>query len=201
MKITLSILVAILLSLNTKAQPINCNSFCVTDIYNDSVQTQVSIQMLDSGFVNYPYIAAILDINGDTLSTGTLYYFGQIGETTQDYPSSLSNTDWSNFTGTIVFVYDNDTCSLSFPCNNLNTNEHLSSPSFTTFPNPATTSFSIMGNYLPSELVFYSLQGQVVKRVLIESENQLVFIDDLKEGTYYLKQENSELRPYLQVKQ
>jgi hypothetical protein len=58
-----------------------------------------------------------------------------------------------------------------------------------------------MGNYLPSELVFYSLQGQVVKRVLIESENQLVFIDDLKEGTYYLKQENSELRPYLQVKQ
>lgn len=200
MKINLSTLIFVFVTLSVKSQTIDCNSFCVTSIYNDSVQTQVSIQMLDSGFVNYPHIAAILDQNGDTISTGSMFYFGQVGETTQDYPTSLSNTDWSSFTGTIVFVYDNDTCSLDFPCNSLNTASNLISGSYTIFPNPATSFIQLRSNELPTYLSFYSMQGQLVRKVYIESENQVITIENLPAGSYITVSKPGFMRPSLFIK-
>lgn len=200
MKKHILILTALLSTLFIQAQTISCSSFCVTNIYNDSVQTQVSIQMIDSGFVNYPYVMAILDQNGNTLSAGSMFYFGQIGETTQDYPSSLSNTDWSNFTGTVIFVYDNDTCSLNYPCDLLNSPEDDLYLSFTAFPNPATTFINLNSIDLPTYITFYSTQGQQIKRMYVESEKQSMAIQDLSAGTYFLVSERSNSKPYLLIK-
>lgn len=196
---TVSFLIFVIFALNLKAQTINCNSFCVTNIYNDSVQTQVSVEMLDSGFVNYPYIAAILDQNGDTLSSGTMFYFGQIGETIQDYPTSLSSTDWTNFTGTIVFVYDNDTCSLQYPCNQVNIPENENT-TFNVFPNPATDLIQIKNSHFPVNISFFSMFGQVVKHLVIASENQPISIIELPAGTYFIILDNSSVKPIQFIK-
>jgi hypothetical protein len=199
MKKIVSFSIYMFFALSLKAQTINCNSFCVTNIYNDSVQTQVSVQMLDSGFVNYPHIAAILDQNGDTLSTGSMFYFGQVGETTQDYPTSLNTTDWSNFIGTIVFVYDNDTCSLQYPCNLLNIAENQRIP-FNVFPNPGTDLIQLKNSHFPVNISFYSMFGQVVKRLTIASETQPISIIELPAGTYFVVPDNSSEKPILFIK-
>ena len=200
MKIVISLFCIVIITFTVKSQSINCNSFCVTGIYNDSVQTQVSIQMVDSGFVNYPHVLAILDQNGDTISSGSLFYFGQIGETTQDYPTSWSNTDWSSFTGTIVFVYDNDTCSLDFPCNSLNTASNLMTGSYIIFPNPASDFLLIKGGNYPINIMLYSIQGQQLKRMYIESESQMIQLNDLVSGTYYILTDTDVSQPYIFIK-
>jgi len=139
-----TIAVALLLvcaNITSQAQTINCNSFCVTQITTDSLNfgaVLVSIVMTDSGFINYPFILEIRDAGNNVVANGNMFFFGQFGGTTQNYPASSNQTNWSNFTGTIVFVYDNDTCYLPYPCTISSTQDIEEHGSYSLSPNPAT---------------------------------------------------------------
>ena len=105
------------------AQTINCDSFTVIglepdtfDLNNTLIQIEMSGGVTD--FANYPYIPSITDCNGDTVATGGMFFFGQIGGTVQGYPVNAISDDVC-LPLTIQFVYsDNffvaDTCTLTF---------------------------------------------------------------------------------------
>lgn len=115
-------------SFTATAQTITCDWFTVTSIEPDTFDTNstlINIQMVGgiSDFINYPVIASVTDCSGDTLATGGLWFFGQMGGSTQGYPVSLLEND-ACLPLSIEFVYGNenfetDTCMLTFDGTNL----------------------------------------------------------------------------------
>jgi hypothetical protein len=110
------------------AQTINCDSFTVIGLEPDTFDvnnTLIQIEMGggDADFANYPYIPSITDCNGDTVATGGMFFFGQIGGTVSGYPVSAIGDDVC-LPLTIEFIYGNDlfetdTCLLTFGGNSL----------------------------------------------------------------------------------
>jgi hypothetical protein len=106
-----------------RAQTITCDWFTITGIEPDTLNldnTLITIQMLGgfSDFITYPQIASVTDCTGDTVASGELWFFGQLGGTSQGYPVSLLEDDVC-LPLTIEFVYgndlfENDTCLLTF---------------------------------------------------------------------------------------
>ena len=115
-------------SYTATAQTITCDWFTVTSIEPDTFDTNstlIYIQMVGgiSDFINYPVIASVTDCTGDTAATGGLWFFGQMGGTTQGYPVSIMQDDVC-LPLNIEFVYGNenfetDTCMLTFDGTNL----------------------------------------------------------------------------------
>jgi hypothetical protein len=102
---------------------IDCASFCAAEILpGPDSATAMLVNLFFNGvntdFINYPYVTAITSITGDTLATGSMNYFGQIGGTQQLYPvySVDGNALPNNFNGYVHFTYDNQTCVLPYPC-------------------------------------------------------------------------------------
>ena len=97
---------------------IPCSSFCVTEVTLDTLNEQWNVNIDFEGtttdFINYPYVSLMISSSGDTVSIGTMEYFGQIGGTSQVYHPSVVSGDF--VTGQIFFVFDQDTCVLNFPC-------------------------------------------------------------------------------------
>ncbi len=97
---------------------IPCASFCVTEVTLDSLNEEWNLTVDFNGttndFINYPYVAFMLNAAGDTAGVGQMEYFGQIGGTSQIYHPSVLSGDFTS--GQIFFVYDQDTCVLEFPC-------------------------------------------------------------------------------------
>lgn len=98
-----------------------CASFCVTDIALDSTGTYLEIPIFfdedPSAFINYPYVTAVTDANGDTIATGNMNFFGQFGGTIQTYNASTALDSLpANFVATVYFRYDTSVCALSYPC-------------------------------------------------------------------------------------
>lgn len=142
--ITLCAAVMLLITSNTRlySQNITCSSFCVTAINSDTNSSTgglVSIFMIDSGFINYPHVVQILDASNAVVATGQMFFFGQFGNSTQEYPITTSVTNWSNFVGTVIFLYDNDTCYLPYPCavNPSSVSESQPLLNVAVYPNPA----------------------------------------------------------------
>ncbi|MFM7770253.1 MAG: hypothetical protein ACKO8Q_06810, partial [Bacteroidota bacterium] len=112
-----------MLPFGLNAQLVNCDNFSVLGIGTDISNSQTSvvhIQMLGnaSDFIDYPAISTVTDCNGDTVATGGLFFFGQLGQSVQSYPvaGSLLN---ACLPLSIEFVYGNsngqaDTCMLTF---------------------------------------------------------------------------------------
>lgn len=98
-----------------------CSSFCVTEVTLDSANgtwnVNINFEGTTNDFINYPYVSMMIAASGDTVALGQMEYFGQIGGTSQVYhPNAYAET----FTaGQIFFVYDQDTCQLNFPCDNV----------------------------------------------------------------------------------
>jgi hypothetical protein len=115
-------------SASLNAQTMTCDWFTVTglepdtfDINNTLIQIEMEGGIAD--FVNYPHIASVSDCTGDTVATGGLFFFGQIGGTEQGYPVNGISDDVC-FPLTIEFIYSNDlfeadTCLLTFDGTNL----------------------------------------------------------------------------------
>jgi len=124
----LAAMMLIVASGSTHAQTINCDWFTVTGLAPDTLNvnsTLINIQMVGgfSDFINYPVISSVTDYTGDTVATGGLWFFGQMGGTTQGYPVSQLENDVC-LPLTIEFVYgnesfENDTCLLTFDGTNL----------------------------------------------------------------------------------
>ena len=109
----ITLLAAALLSASAAfAQTITCDLFTVTGLAPDEFNvnnTLINIQMggTDSDFANYPYIASVTDCSGDTVATGGMFFFGQIGGTEQGHPVSAMSSDVC-LPVTIEFIYGNE---------------------------------------------------------------------------------------------
>ena len=124
----LAAMMLIVASGSTNAQTISCDWFTVTGLAPDTFNvnsTLINIQMMGgfSDFINYPVVSSVTDCAGDTVATGGLWFFGQMGGTTQGYPVSQLESDVC-LPLTIEFVYgneffENDTCLLTFDGTNL----------------------------------------------------------------------------------
>jgi hypothetical protein len=180
-------------------QTTTCSNFCITNIALDTnlangYDIQITIEMTGSSsdFVNYPHVSLLINSFGDTIASGNLYWFGQFGGTTIDHPVTLlpNAICTPNFLGySAVFVFDDNTCTLTFPCTTSITEESTSNSNITLFPNPASDYFTIQSptdfTKTPAIVTLYDQTGRVVK--LLETTSNTINISDLPNGIYILK--------------
>lgn len=102
------------------AQSISCNDFSILgyepDLPGHSI-LHIRLEGDSMDFISYPYISLVTDCNGDTIATGSLSFFGQMGQTVQSYPvtGDITNTCLPI---NVEFVFGNtnfetDTCILT----------------------------------------------------------------------------------------
>jgi hypothetical protein len=176
------------------SQTIPCSNFTITGSYPDSInsndyQFSINFNANSNEIVGYPYISALLDCTGDTVATGGLFYFGQLGQTTLDYPVTLVDmTSWCEPL-TAIFIYGSgplneaDTCLLVFQSAIIS--DDLEMNNISIYPNPAAQQLSIKGlsPNLNGKIIISNLIGQVV----LEKENQsTINVESLVYGAYIL---------------
>lgn len=174
-------------------QTANCSDFLVVGVSPDTLNTNgynVSIQFNASPdvFINYPYVSALLDCNGDTVATGSMAFFGQVGQTTNDFPITV-NGSLACEPLTAVFVFDNDTCLLTLGATAGISNFSEAIGEFFIFPNPSINQFIIQTN--PSQIgtsyLVYDHTGKLMLTGKINSENTSVDLSNFSNGMYFLK--------------
>lgn len=108
----LNAIAAIALTGITHAQTSTCDMLDVTAINHDTIilgDFQVSIQFngSTSDYIGYPLITSVQNCNGDTVATGSLSWFGQFGQTENEYPITATG-DISCGPLTVNFQYLDD---------------------------------------------------------------------------------------------
>ena len=158
----------------------DCGDFSLTTLYPDSLnQGNYWIGIYFSGsanqLVSYPHVSSILNCQGDTLATGNLFYFAQLGQTSQDYPVNLTNALWCEPL-TIQFIYGdsllvNDTCYFTY--NSASAFENTIAEVPTLYPNPTegTLALKIPMSYLGGTYVLMDALGKTV------NQGQLTVLD------------------------
>lgn len=110
---------------------------------------------MSKDFINYPRVIAVTDCKGDTVATGEMFYFGQIGATTQAYPIELTSKGVITcYPLKITFVCTNtmggsDTCILVFGTTDVEDEasgkaKSAENSSVNLYPNPATDELVIV---------------------------------------------------------
>lgn len=113
---------------STTYEQVSCSSFCVTDLSLDSSLNEAFLSISYAGnlnsMINYPHVATVTNTSGDTIAIGSIFSFGQFGGTTATYGVSLSNvTQWDPSEVVYVhFVFNDQTCILTYPCQQLPVN-------------------------------------------------------------------------------
>jgi hypothetical protein len=191
-----SILLAFSNSAN--AQSFSCADFSIVGMVSDSLDSTVYNLSIEfsapaNTFVNYPYVSAVLDCNGDTVATGGMFFFGQFGQTTSDYPVTVSGSlSCEPFTAVFVYLNDafvNDTCSLSFGANaGVNHVEDYNSI-FTIFPNPSSNQVNIACDLsqVGSKYSLHDASGKQLSEGKLTATSTLVDIRNFPEGVYFFR--------------
>jgi hypothetical protein len=187
------------LTYSSFGQTISCSNFCITNIALDTnaangYDLQISIQMTGDPFsaVYYPHVSSLIDINGDTIATGGLFYFGQPGSTTQDYPVTLvpGATFTPGLVYTAIFIHVDDTCILTFPCTTSLSDNDSNSRNHTIYPNPAQDEFTITNpfprNSSNAIVTIYDQSGRLVNSIAIY-DGKPINISHLQDGIYTVK--------------
>jgi hypothetical protein len=177
-----------------RSQTINCNSFCVTGIYYDSTNSNsayVDIYMLgnQNDFANYPFVSFILDSNGDTIATGTLNFFGQIGNTTTVYPVTANpGINFNAGTYTLYFLYDTVACTLTYPCPTQSMNESNYTHEIKLFPNPAHEELQIsLSDFYEGKPVHFELSditGNKIQSTDLIQQQSKIDLGKITSGIY-----------------
>ncbi len=185
------------------SQTFSCSDFSITNVYPDSINPgdyQLSIQCTagSNDFVNYPFVSTVLDCNGDTVATGGLFYFGQFGQTTQDYPVTLTGNGDINcypLTASFAINYDlgfTDTCQLTYGASGLDQqlNGHQS---IRVSPNPASNLITLNAspNFIGKAYALCDALGKPVLTGIFSSESIPVDISHLARGMYLIKVEGN----------
>ena len=197
---TLIIIVFILLNYCSTllAQSVNCSDFSVIGVNPDTLNPNgyiVSIQFnaTSNVFINYPQVSAVLDCNGDTVATGGLSFFGQFGQTTNDYPVTGSGSLACEPLN-VVFVYsednfNDDTCLLTFgePSGISNTSQIVGK--FSIFPNPSINQVIIQTNLsqIGTSYLVYDHTGKLMLTGKLFSESTSVDMSNFYNGMYFFK--------------
>jgi hypothetical protein len=119
-----------------------------------------------------------------------MFYFGQFGTTTQIYPATSTNTNWNNFIGTVVFVYDNDTCYLPYPCTASSILYSAQDESYCLSPNPATDHIILNTSreLNSATLEIVTVDGRTVQVVnSLQGTRIEIATDQLANGIYFLR--------------
>ncbi len=77
----------------------------------------IEFQANTTQMIGYPYISVMTDCMGDTIAKGQMFYFGQIGKTTQDFPVELIKANYCEpLNVTFIYLNENrtDTCKFIF---------------------------------------------------------------------------------------
>ncbi len=146
----------------------------------------------NTDFINYPYISLITDSNGDTIATGTINFFGQIGNTSQTYAVS-TNLDSIpvNFSCTVYYNYDTLVCALSYPCTTAGIrNDYLfNAPKI--YPNPSNGKFqfTIDGSQFDEncKVEIYNVQGERIYQSAITNTKFDIDLSNQPNGIYIVK--------------
>jgi hypothetical protein len=183
-------------SLTLLAQSINCSDFSVLGVSPDTLNSngylvRIHSNAASNSFVNYPYVMAVLDCNGDTVATGGLIFFGQSGQTSADYPVTISGSlDCEPLT--LVFVYGDDslnnhTCMLTFGTSNGLSNEFQKIDEFSVFPNPSINHVNIQSNIgqIGASFYVYDETGRLILTRKLISESTLVDMSNFSKGMYF----------------
>ncbi len=194
-----------------QAQTQICTEFTISSVMpdsNDPNSFQISIQnnRNASEMVNYPHVAFVMDCNGDTLAYGTLFWFGQFGQTTQDYPVTLTGNGSINCLPLSAFfvISDNsgnaDTCQLVYSTTNIS---YTSDPeNITIYPNPASNEIFINldQRYSGRSYSVYNYIGEKVLSGYLNSFNSPLDISKLHSGTYFLEIDNKRSKAFTILK-
>ncbi len=191
------------------AQSIDSTWFCITGITFDTIgpnTMHVSIAMDGTGtdFVNYPYITEFIeDATGDTIATGAMYYFGQMGGTTMAYPmATLLDTLPVGFTtGTAWFTYDTVICTLPYPCGSLSIFPKAIVPKITVHPNPSDGKFTLtLPNFRPgTKVVVWSTLGELVYFEELTTPVAEVDVERVAAGLYILEISANEKSQFIKI--
>ena len=182
----------------TFSQTIPCSNFAITGSYPDTLnpndyQITINFNAGQNDFVDYPHVSAVLDCNGDTVATGGLFYFGQFGQTTQDYPVTIiDTTNWCQPL-TAVFIYGQgflgeiDTCLLPFQLASIT--DLLEVQNTMIYPNPTTERISVTVSIelLGSIFQIVNHVGQVMIEGKVNSNNEKIDVKSLSTGFYSLR--------------
>ncbi len=185
------------------SQTFFCSAFSITNVYPDSINPgdyQLSIQCIagPNEFASYPVVSSVVDCNGDTVATGNLFWFGQFGQTTQDYPVTLTgNGDIACYPLTASFIINyepgfTDTCQLSYGITGLETtSEAKKIPSI--YPNPVNDVLYIEGlqENLDGDFKILNTIGQVVMESKMAEK---IKIDSLPMGSYVFVISNEKIK-------
>jgi hypothetical protein len=208
-----ALLTMVLLVFNntSHAQSIVCGAFSVTAVTPDSVDPTtyyISIESVTapSFLVNYPYVAAVLDCNADTVATGGLIYFGQAGQTTLDYPVTISGS-LSCQPLTFVFVYGIDpglidTCLLTFGTTDVIA-PSVTEKRFSVYPNPASVYFTLEVSTaeIGQPYYLYDAVGKMVGDGVIESTSTRILVAPLPQGIYSARIGRTSHKSFLVIKE
>ena len=174
-----------------------CDLFAVTGIEPDTLNpanTLINIEMAGDPFdqVNYPFITAVTDCNGDTLAAGEMVFFGQLGQTTQGYPVSALGNDVC-FPITVEFFFgttnqsfpDGMTCLLTFDGQGLSV-PHVKADHFSIFPNPTDSQIQLSYNQSMAGKAYGILDttGGLVLSGTLSDTNARIDLSALPEGVY-----------------
>lgn len=180
------------------SQTIPCSNFAITGSYPDSLnpndyQITIIFNAGQNDFVDYPHVSAVLDCIGDTVATGGLFYFGQFGQTTQDYPVTiLDTTNWCQPL-TAVFIYGQgflgeiDTCLLSFQLASIT--DLLEVQNTMIYPNPTAEriSVTVSNELLGSIFQIVNHVGQVMIEGKVNSNNVKIDLNSISSGFYSIR--------------
>lgn len=180
---------------NLHAQSISCSNFTVKHFGLDTVkgttmQMGVDFQANTDQMVDYPHVTLITDCNGDSVAVGQMYYFGQFGGTTQDYPVTLLKNNYCEPLK-VTFVYSNggktDTCYFFF--GKSAHKKTFSQNLFEVFPNPSTGKVSVIFKTHASkhELEIFDFLGRRVLSSSVSDETPILELNRLTPGQYVLK--------------
>jgi hypothetical protein len=196
-------------TLNSLATAMTCNDFTPIDIQVDQSNTIINISMQGSSntYIANSQISTVTDCSGDTIATGFLGSFGQIGLSTQGYPvTQIGNTVC--YPITIEFIYtntnfDTDTCLLTLNSTTNITESQIFENEYMIFPNPAVNEISINSKHNQTEnnYQFFDYKGKLISAGRLNSGSTTIDISGFSNGIYLLKINNNSGETYKIVKE
>ncbi len=203
--ISLSTITFTLISLCGISQStLSCADFSITSVAPDESNpdfTLISIQMLGStsDFINYPYVTSVSDCDGNTIASGSMFFFGQMGQTTQAYPVSAFGNDVcfpitaEFFFGNVDF--ENDTCLLTFDGSGLFINTKMQH-TLSVFPNPASgeIQMNVAPEMIGTEYSLFDSMGRMVLSGVITTPLQRIDLGAIPKGVYVMRVANQEIK-------
>lgn len=178
-----------------KGQNITCADFTILSVAPDTVDpntAQITIQFNDTAtmIASYPHVSGVLDCNGDTVATGSMFYFAQLGQTTQDYPVTLSGS-LSCLPLSMVFVFGNDlnatdTCLLTFG-NSTGVSTAANQPLISCYPNPTIDKvyIEVPAASMGDTFLLCDNTGKLIRKGCVTAERLELNLMDLPDGMYF----------------